>query len=133
MKLKRGVNFKDIHPVLWIFIGTIATLYRGWTGAEMTITSMRRRGTKGKHPKGMAVDIRRWELDSARKKSDSGQGGSYADKFALDLQRRFGKWLGVVLEPEMLTPAQIKARGGIKKIAPHIHIQLKKTTWPTIL
>jgi len=137
MKLKRGVNFKDIHPVLWMFIGVIAAVYKEWTGKEMTITSLRRRGTKGKHPKGMAVDIRRWELDSARErvyiKVDTSLDGNYADNFARDLQRRFGKWLGIVLEPEMLTPAQIKARGGIKKIAPHIHIQLKKTTWPTVL
>jgi len=127
MKLKRGVNFKNIHPVLWMFLGVIAILYSIWADAEMTITSMRRKGTKGKHPKGMAVDIRRWELD------DNPSARANAMSFTIELQRRYGEWLGVVLEPEMLTPAQIKARGGIKKIAPHIHIQLKKTTWPKIL
>lgn len=126
MKLKRGVNFKNIHPVLWMFIGVIAKLYKKRTSEEMTITSGRRKGTTGKHPKGKAIDIRRWELDAL-------PGPLGARNFARDLQLEYGEWLGVVLEPEWLTPAQIKARGGIKKIAPHIHIQLKKTTWPTIL
>lgn len=133
MKLKRGVNFNEIHPVLWIFIGVIAILYRVWTGAEMTVTSLRRRGKKGKHPKGTAVDIRRWELDAAKKKVNSQLGPTYAVSFVRDLQRRYGKWLGIVLEPEMLTPAQIKARGGIGKIAGHIHVQLKRESWPKIL
>jgi len=67
-----------------------------------------------------AADIRRWQLDTTHS----------AGAFANVLQHLYGAGLGVVLEPEWLTPEEIAARGGIEKIAGHIHVELKRTDWP---
>jgi hypothetical protein len=60
-----------------------------------------------------AADIRRWYLDHTGR----------TQSFCGWLQHELG--LGVLLEPEWMTPKQIEERGGISKIPPHIHVQLK--------
>ena len=130
MTLKKQVDATGIHPVLWIFLGAIALRHKRATGKPMVVTSLRRkrgrRPSKHSPPKGELVragDLRRWYFRDAQS----------AEEFCKDLQRDYGSQLGVVLEPEWLTPKQIAQRGGIKKIAPHIHVQLKKTDWPAAL
>lgn len=130
MRLKRGVDDRMVHPVLWVMLGQIGLLHRLWTGAELTITSLRRQpgSRRSKHapPDGAdctAGDLRVHDL----------RPGDEREAFARVLQVKFGKLIGVVLEPDWLTPGEIKRRGGRKKIAPHIHIQLKRLHWPRVL
>jgi len=112
LQLKPGVNAGGVDPFLWAFLGQIAMLYRDTTGKELVVTSLRRDGAGGrasKHtpPKGRlceAADIRTDVLRAI--KAD--------DAFARMLQQRFGKELGIVLEPDWLTPAQLAERGGIR-------------------
>lgn len=127
MKFKRGVNPLGVHPDLWAILGEIDYDHRRATGKELVVTSMRRRlGPRPtKHataPGGLvtAGDLRRNALDEK----------GTAPVFCRRLQMRYGRYIGVVLEPEQLSPAEIKRRGGLKRIGPHIHIQLKRPRWP---
>lgn len=123
MQLKPGVNAGGVDPFLWAFLGQIAMLYRDLTGKEMVITSLRRdadpaRPSKHSPPKNRACEAADIRTDVLRAiKAD--------DAFARMLQNRFGKELGVVLEPDWLTPAQLAERGGLERVAPHLHVQLK--------
>lgn len=130
MRLSDGVDARDVHPVLWLYLGTIARLHRDVAGVELVVTSLWR--PQGPRPSlhspapGKAVraaDLRRWYLDSHHA----------ADDFANLLRHRYGAELGVVLEPEELTPEEIAERGGLDKIAGHLHVQLKSTQWPALL
>jgi hypothetical protein len=130
MQLKDGVDPSDVHPVLWLFLGEIAGLYREATGEEMVITSLRRPPSDraSRHSPGlghpcMAADIRRWPFKDV----------PTAARFARELQQRFGHQLGVVLEPEWLTPREVALRGGPQATAGHIHVELKDTAWPASL
>lgn len=130
MQLKDGVDATDVHPVLWLFLGAIAEHYRAATGDEMIITSLRRvpgrAGSKHTPAPGelcQAADIRRWPFHDV----------PGAERFAKELQARYGRQLGVVLEPEWLTPREIAMRGGIQTIAGHLHVELKDTAWPAAL
>jgi len=69
-----------------------------------------------------AADLRRWYLDKIGK----------AQEFCKMLRKKHGKYIGVVLEPEELTPREIKQRGGLAKIAGHIHVQTKSIPWPRV-
>jgi len=127
MKFKRGVDPLGVHPDLWAILGEIDHQHRKVTGRELVVTSLRRRlGPRPtKHataPRGLvtAGDLRRHFLDAV----------GTAPIFCRKLQTGYGRYIGVVLEPEWLTPEEIKRRGGLKRIAPHIHIQLKRTRWP---
>jgi hypothetical protein len=117
-----GVDRTNIDTVLWLYLGAISQRHREWTGHPMVITSLRRppgpRPSLHSPPDGIpcrAADIRRWLLN------DSDQ----AANFARRLQTDFGLELGVVLEPEWLTPEQVAERGGMSKIAGHLHVELK--------
>jgi len=125
-----GVNTDLVDPVLWLLLGAIARAHREWTDEELRISSLRRPfgGRASLHsPKDneycRAADFRRLRLNEL----------SLADPFCRYLQGRFGEWLGVVLEPEWLTPEQLSERGGILNVDPHVHVQLKRFEWPTIL
>ena len=64
-----------------------------------------------------------------------------AEEFCRDIQRIYGKRLGVVLEPEWLTVKQLERRFDLvlktpaairaarKRVGPHIHLQLKGERW----
>ena len=130
MRFADDVNPEGVHPVLWLFLGAIATRHRLDIGPELVVTSLRRRPgprpSLHSPPEGelcRAADLRRWALDKA----------GFTQNFVGFLRRRYGQSLGVVLEPEELTPAQIAERGGRDKIAPHIHVQLKSTEWPELV
>ena len=69
------------------------------------------------------ADVRRWALDDHHK----------AAAFARGLQQEYGAELGVVLEPEWLTPEQIMERGGVTMVAPHLHLELKVDAFPVLL
>lgn len=129
MRLKKGVVASRVHHDLWCILSQIEQEHQAWTGKELVLTSMRRkqRAKHSKHSPGpgmpaKAADIRRRYLDAIGR----------AEEFCKGLQKRFGKYIGVVLEPEWLTPAQIRQRGGIAKIGPHIHVQLKAVPWPRV-
>ena len=120
MKLTHGLNPELVHPKLWERLGLADREHVILTGEELVLTSMRRppRKKASKHSPGWGVkctaaDVRRWRLD------------------ALGITEEFCKWMqttlgiGVLLEPEWMTAQQIKERGGIEKIDPHIHVQLR--------
>ena len=129
MLMKRGVDASGVDPYLWYWLGRIEELHREWTGSELTVTSLRRPPSSQKSfhspPKGvlvLAADLRRRRLDSVKK----------AEAFCRELQRRHGAILDVVLEPEWLTAAQIAARGGLKNIGPHIHVETPVAVFETV-
>lgn len=123
MRLADGVDVHDVHPVLWSYLGAIAREARVWhlTEAGLVVTSLRR--PAGPRPSVhspedggpvRAADLRRHAFP-----------GDHAERFCNHLQSLFGPELGVVLEPEWLTPEQIAERGGLAHVEPHIHVQLK--------
>jgi hypothetical protein len=122
MKLKKGVDWRHVHPRLWSFLELADDRHQEITGQEMIVTSLRREwraGNTSKHspPPDVpcaAADIRRWALD----------GVSFTADFCRWLQTL---GVGVLLEPDWMTEAQIAARGGLDKIAPHIHVQLRES------
>jgi len=130
VKVNPGVDTRLIDPGVWLFLGAIAQIHREWTGEQLTVTSLRRppggrvslHSTK-EHEPVRAADFRRHQLDDAHG----------ADPFCRYLQMRFGEWIGVVLEPEWLSLAELAERGGVLNVEPHVHIQLKSTTWPGVL
>mgnify|MGYP000267757818 CR=1 FL=1 len=129
MRLKRGVDARGADPDLWALLGEIDVLHAAAVGQGVVVTSLRRRRSRRaslhspKAPKLVqAADLRRHQLDAQHQ----------AESFCHSLQRIYGRWLGVVLEPEWLTEKQIRARGGIQRIDPHIHVQLKRPHWPRV-
>ncbi len=119
MRLKRGLDPEGVHQLLWGKLALADREYQIITGEEMDVTSLRRHPKPGsKHSpepdvKATAADIRRWRLDKL----------GITEKFCRWLQQELG--LGVLLEPDWMTKEQIAERGGIDKITPHIHAQLK--------
>lgn len=116
-----------------------------WTEEELVVTSLRRPfdpEVKTRHatqtascmmvdprrrftdePFVTAVDIRRDALDAVRLPR------LRAPAFCRHVQHCYGNQIGVVLEPEWLSPARRK-----KMTAPHIHFQLKKPIrWTTLV
>ena len=129
MRLKKKVWAHLVHPDLWCILGEIERDHVACTGEGVEVTSLRRpKGRRhSKHAPGpgklaKGADLRRKALDAIGK----------AEKFCKTLQRKYGKYIGVVLEPEWLTPAQIRQRGGLAKIGPHIHVQTKAVPWPRV-
>lgn len=126
MKVAPEVDSENVHPAIWVALGLIAVQHRDWTDKELVITSLRRlygsrrslHAPLGNAPV-CAADLRRWYLDANIAEDRR------AKNFARNIQVRWGHWLGVVLEPEWLSAEQLEDRGGIEKVAPHIHIQLK--------
>ena len=129
MRLKQRVWASLVHPDLWCLMSEIEAEHVACTGKRAEFTSLRRRPGRrpSKHSPGpgklvKGVDLRRRYLDAIGK----------AEEFCKRLQKKYGRYIGVVLEPEWLTPAQIRQRGGIAKIGPHIHAQLKSAPWPRV-
>ena len=127
MRLKPGVNAENIARNVFLWLGVVARAHSAWTGKELVVTSLRRppRGRPSWHsPKEnelvRACDFRRWYLDE----------NQLAESFCRMLQARYGAGIKVVLEPEWLTPEEIERRGGVLKIDPHIHFELRSLDWP---
>lgn len=127
MNIKSGADPTDVHPILWAILGAIALKHRIDTGHELVVTSLRRppgprKSLHSPEPGELcaAADIRRWVLDRTHS----------AETFARKLQHEYGLFLGVVVEPEWLTPEEITARGGFDPANGHIHVELKTGTWP---
>jgi len=118
MRFKKGISLECVDPDLIFWLGVISVEWHlfGWDGA-MVVTSVYRSG-KGAHGRGEGADMRTKYITPDR-----------VEAFGTFLQAKYGKYLGVVVEPEWLTKKQIKARGG--KVTPHLHIQLKgkKRLW----
>lgn len=139
LRFKSGVNRDGVHPMMYAWLGVVAVYHQELTGRAVRVTSLRRDhepGVRSKHsPKpptlSSAADIGRRALDKI----------DYAEDFCRDLQRLYGKHLGVVLEPEWLTVKQLERRFGLvlrtesrvraarKRVGPHIHLQLKGKLW----
>lgn len=138
MQFKEGVDRRGVHPRLWTILPWIDRMHHAYTSEDMVITDMRRPWNPEKASKHSPIsppqrdsywlrpeqwdefccsawDLRRWALDAMK----------VAEEFCKYIQREHGDELGVVLEPEWLTAEQIRERGGIEKVVPHIHLQLK--------
>lgn len=129
MRLKPGVDWRGVHPAIWIYLTLIAQDHRAWTEEELVVTSLRRpqgdRPTRHFAKAGelvTAADFRRWHLDAA----------GVAELFCRSLQARYGDDIGVVLEPEWLTAEELEQRGGPLNVEPHVHVQLKRSGWPAV-
>lgn len=129
MKLKPGVDDRLVHPTIWSYLGIVALEHRIWTGEELWVTSLRRaprefpsRHSPLENELVTAADFRRHTLDVTHA----------ADAFCRMLQARFGLDLGVVLEPDWLTPKELSDRGGVLQVDPHVHVQLKTSEYPRI-
>lgn len=129
MKLKPGVDWRGVDPVLWLYLGWVAVEHRVWCGEELCITELRRESSPRPSlhvakagETVQAADLRRHYLD------ERGE----AEAFCRMLQARYGAQLAVVLEPEWLTPAELEERGGVLNVDPHIHVQLKSRDWPRL-
>lgn len=127
MKLKPGVDHTLVDPGIWLWLGAVSREHWAWTGHELVVTSLRR--LPGDRPSWhapkstelvRATDIRRWYLD----------GDELAEPFCRMLQARFGAALKVLLEPEWMTAVELEHRGGILKVDPHIHLELRTGEWP---
>ena len=131
IRLKRGVDARGIHPHLWFHLGVIGLQHYLLTNHIMVVTSLRRPYDPDKRPSKhrpkptdlcTGADVRRWYLD------DAVNAIQYTTEiFCKWIQQTMGDQIGVVLEPDWLTAAQIAARGGLKRIEPHIHLQSKRT------
>ena len=121
MQFKSGVNPEGVHPRLWERLSLANREHIVLVGEPLVVTSMRRQWNpkkKSKHspPWGSlctAADIRRYRLDATGR----------TEHFCRWMQKELG--IGVLLEPDWMTREQIASRGGIDKIAPHVHVQLR--------
>ena len=139
LSFKAGVKRDGVHPMMYAWLGIVAVYHHELTNRVTRVTSIRRDYVPGVHSKhspkppklSTAADIGRRELDKI----------DFAEEFCHDLQRLYGKRLGVVLEPEWLTVKQLERRFGLvlrtesqiraarKRVGPHIHLQLKGQLW----
>ncbi len=144
LEFKEGVDREGLHPMMWVWLGAVAVYHFELTNKPLTVTSARRpyrEGVSSSHspPPGelaTAADIRRSELDRI--------GRTVAAEFSKAIQRNYGGHVGVVLEPEWLTVAQLEKRYGIRivnreqekaarrRVGPHIHFQLKGRLWSPV-
>ena len=138
LRFKAGVKRDRVHPMMYAWLGVVAVSHHELTERVLRVTSLRRDyrpGVRSRHsPRpptlSTAADIGRRELDKI----------DCAEEFCSDLQRLYGKHLGVVLEPEWLTVKQLERRFALvlktesqvraarKRVGPHIHLQLKRQT-----
>lgn len=145
LRFKPGVDRSAVHPMMFAWLGAVSIYHVEITEEPLTVTSLRRSynpQVKTKHapppPRLVsAADIRRRELDAL----DDPNELRSAAAFCRELQRCYGRHLGVVLEPEWLTVRQLEKRFGIrirnksqeraarKRVGPHIHLQLKGRLW----
>ncbi len=122
------VDTSGVDPRLIAWLPVLDLDHRSLTTEELTVTSLRRppapRPSRHSPPGAnlvTAADLRRWALD----------GRSMSEEWCRTLQWYYGRWLGVVLEPEWLTEEELATRGGLAAVQPHIHVQLKGEAWPS--
>lgn len=153
MKFKRGIDASSVHPRLWQLLEWLDQLHLEWTEEALTVTSLRRDYDPEKRTKhqtafldptidprsedatsylSTAADLRRWALDETKKTLE----------FCRHIQAMYGEQVGVMLEPEWLSAAALKRRYPVlfqmvrpsyaaveearERVAPHVHVQLKK-------
>lgn len=130
MLIKRGVDRRGVHPLIWFKLALADRQHIVLAGEELVVTSIRRPFVPGarlsRHSTEeldelvTAVDLRRWRLDELGSKTNPIR---MTERFCRWMQQELG--IGVLLEPEWMTKEQIEARGGIENIVPHIHAQLR--------
>lgn len=143
MILKPGVDARGVHPVMWTALDWLDRKHHEFTNKEATITSLRRpwrEGIKSYHAPPLppthldgpflesrhwdeymvtAADLRVWQLKA--------MGSLAPQEFCRYIQLVAGQRIGVVLEPDWLTPEQKLARERRGQITvAHIHVQLKR-------
>lgn len=125
-QVKKGVDSSRVHPLIWVYAHQIAVWHQDVTGYRMVITSMTRDSGSSyhnpfyadtKHDFGhpilsTAFDMRRWYFPDFHT----------LEQFCLEVKQELD--IGCLIEPEWMTSKQIAARGGVDKIAPHVHWQL---------
>lgn len=127
MKILPDVDSSGVRPELWCWLLVLEKMHWRYTRQEIVLTSLRRPVGSIVHAPFagdlvVAADLRRHILDE--------RGPLVAHGFCRMLQQLYGDTLGVVLEPDWLTPAEIERRGGISGVEPHIHVQLKRLIFP---
>lgn len=133
--IKPGVDSSRVHPLIWVYAHQIAMWHQDVTGYRMVITSMTRDSGSSYHnpsyagqqhnmvaPRhsmvptridlSSAFDMRRWYFKDF----------SQLEQFCLEVKQELD--IGCLIEPEWMTLQQIARRGGVNKIAPHVHWQL---------
>lgn len=123
MKLLEDVDFSNPHPRLIEVITVADQIHHEMTAREIEVTSGRRpkkgrisfHATEGEPFR--AFDARDWYLKNLEKRYEYRR--QLLAQFAL---RRIG--LQIVIEPDDLSMEEISYRGGLDKIAPHIHHEL---------
>ena len=105
-KLKKGVDPTCV-PELMAWAECICYEYKCRFGFTPYITSIFREGA-GAHGRGEGFDLRR----------NVGIHVTEFENFCRNVQHKWGRWIGVQLEPEW--------GKGTQYTAPHIHFQLKK-------
>jgi hypothetical protein len=138
LRLKEGVDSQGVHPLIWVYATAIGALHLETTGHRMVITSMARmpqmtagpssyhnpRYASNQHfwfqPLACAFDMRRWYFNG---------GFPELERFCLKVKSLLD--IGCLIEPEWMSSTQIARRGGVDKIAPHVHWQLstRNTMW----
>jgi hypothetical protein len=99
-----------MHAAMWMARMEARLLHQEWTGVDLVITSGRRKATPGGsslHPKGRAMDIRVWYLDSAQRQN----------QFAERLQGILGEDFDVIVEGPASRVEKYRDR------PPHIHVE----------
>ena len=124
--IKAGVDCSLVHPQLWLYMGLISAWHKEATGYNAVWTSITRLNGKPSYHNPIhaaeqhkskelfttAADMRRWYFADF----------PALEKFVLMVKRRLD--IGALIEPEWMSARQIASRGGIDKIAPHVHWQL---------
>lgn len=106
MIFKEGVVWKNMHASMWHARGVVDQASRDMFGRDATLTSARREGQKGLHPKGKAIDIRVWNMSTMQQRA-----------FARLLRERLGPGYDVIVEG----PAAENAK--YLDSEPHIHVE----------
>lgn len=110
MRFKTGVN-RDVKPETAYWMGVVEAEWKEWFDEPFTITSAYRPGP-GAHGRKEGFDVRRPRILVL----PSGERDN-AEHFCKSIQQKYGRFIGVQLEPEW--------GKGKKYTAPHIHFQLK--------
>lgn len=106
MKWKQGVD-KRVKPETAYWMAKIEWQFEDYFFSPPTCTSAYREGDPGAHGRQEAFDFRRLRVPLER-----------IEEFCKNIQAAYGRFIGVVLEPEW--------GQGAGYTAPHTHFQLKE-------
>lgn len=118
MKWKKGVD-KRVKPETAYWMGRVEEEWKQWFHSQiLTCTSAYREIAVGAHGRGEAFDLRRPPPPIGTPRLNKEDMVRREIDFCRHIQKKWGRYLGVVLEPEWG-----KGKG---YTGPHYHFQLKK-------